>query len=170
MKSKEQIATVIDLTNQLEDTMEMIFGSLVTPHEKYRFLRDAIFHNTCISFGMKVRLLKIIADTMKWKAINLGPFDDLLALRNAFAHTSTDKKQFTIFLDQSTNKPTKFAQEMVIEKKHKNSWEPIDRDMAYDKFNELHKKCANTLHTVMQNIEKDTGTRFIIAITSLTNE
>lgn len=141
--------------------MAKILRVLFTPREEYGFLKNVIFHNTCINFGLKVRLLTHIAETRKWNEIKMGHFNDLIALRNAFAHTSTDKYQILVSTDPETNKVVSFERQMLVERKLNNSWESIDRDKAFSRFIELHGKCSTTLYTFMQRITDDIGVRFV---------
>jgi hypothetical protein len=160
MNMNEQIADVIDKTNRLEDTLSLILRTIVEPHPKYHFLNAVLFHNTCVNFGLKVRLLKYVAEMREWKDLKFVYLDELMSIRNAFAHTSTDSNQFLITRDKAKQQTT-IEHQMIIEKKLRNSWETLDRDKAYAMFCDIHDKCAQTLRSLMQKITEDTGRMFL---------
>jgi hypothetical protein len=57
----EQIASVIDRTNQLEVQINLALSECIVPvSTEYGFVRETLFHNLCLGFGAKVRLLQRI--------------------------------------------------------------------------------------------------------------
>jgi len=144
---------VIDMTNEVEDKISDILSRLLIPvTNDYGFLKEVILHNTCISLGQKVRIIKRISEYWGWRDIEFGHFNALLDLRNAFAHTSTNRFQLVIWKDSTTGMASSMGSEMVVERKHKSHWREQERGEAFDEFKELHAKCMNSLSELFNRI------------------
>lgn len=153
----EQIAEVIDKTNQIESAMTSILARLLPPvTSDYHFLIDAVLHNTCVNLGQKLRLFRLIADHWGWTDVDFGCFHGLIELRNAFAHTSTGKHQLVIWKDPSTNKVTGMGVEKFIERKAGLTWQEQGRDEAFQEFLTIHAKCLAVMTTLKDRIRKGT--------------
>lgn len=104
-----QIATVIDRTNQFEVQINLALSDCIVPASaEYGFLRETLFHNLCLGFGAKVRLLQRILDYWDWKDVKLDSLHKLMQLRNAFAHTPTTKRVLLVGVDPDTGNTSRW--------------------------------------------------------------
>lgn len=94
-KYLDQISTVIKKTNDLEIELEMILYTVLRPvTADYGHVLERAFHNTVISLGAKLNLIRAILDYWSWHDLQkkMGKLDDVIRIRNAFAHTSTARR------------------------------------------------------------------------------
>lgn len=151
----DQIATVIDHTNQLEVQMNLALSQCIVPvSTEYGFLRETLFHNLCLGFGAKVRLLQRILDYWGWKEIKLNAFHKLMDLRNAFAHTPTTKRVLLVGVDPETGEHHPLGSQMVVDRKHKTYWHEVKRGEAFQDFLESHETCLTIVKEIAQRIKE----------------
>ncbi|MEA3437882.1 MAG: hypothetical protein U9R43_15565 [Thermodesulfobacteriota bacterium] len=133
MDANEHIAKVIDEANYLEMRIGHLLSHCIRPvNSEYGFLVDTALHNTVMSFGAKVLLLKRILDYWSWDDLqkHSGRFDDVLRMRNAFAHTPTARRQLVV----DANDGTVIDNEMIVETKEGRRLENIERGSAFARF------------------------------------
>lgn len=149
----QQIATVVDKANYLEIRVGLLLRQCIRPvNSEYGFLIETAFHNTVISFGAKVLLLKRILDYWKWKDLqkHSSRFDDVLRIRNAFAHTCTAQGQ----LEVDTRDGTLLGDEMIIETKKGRSLERIERNSAFISFNQAYELSLELLEQIEARVKE----------------
>ena len=151
----KQIATVIDQTNQVEVEVNQILSKCLVPVSKdYGFLRTTLFHNLCLGFGVKVKLLQRIVDYWKWKDIKLDCLHKLLSLRNSFAHTPTSKKMFIFYFDHETGDPLSTQIESVVDRQKGSHWKEMKRSEAFGVFNEYLRDSLSVLGELKIRIDE----------------
>ena len=154
-KYEKQIADVIDMTNQLESEMaDLLSQCLIPVISDYGFLREAVFHNTCVHFGAKVKLLKRITEYWSFKGLNFKWFYILLDLRNAFAHTPTTKRMVQIWFDDKDSAGRLLGSEMIVDKKSGSSWQNQIRNEAFKDFVEAYNSCRGILVIIDNKIKQ----------------
>jgi hypothetical protein len=151
----DQIATVIDQTNQLEVQMNLALSQCIVPvSTEYGFLRETLFHNLCLGFGAKVRLLQRILDYWDWKDIKLNAFHRLMDLRNAFAHTPTTKRVLMVNIDPESGEYHPLGSQLVVDRKHKTYWQEVERSEAFQDFIESYKVCCSIVEQISERIKE----------------
>ena len=151
----EQIATVIDLTNQLEVKINLALSECIVPvSAEYGFLRETLFHNLCLGFGAKVRLLQRILDYWSWKETKLDDFHKLMQLRNAFAHTPTTKRVLLVGVNPETGEHHPLESKLVVDWKYKTYWQEVDRAEAFQDFLETNQSCVTTVEDIARRIRE----------------
>lgn len=154
----DQIAIVIDQTNQLEVHINFALSLCIVPvSTEYGFLRETLFHNLCLSFGAKVRLLQRILEYWDWKDIKLNVFHKLMDLRNAFAHTPTTKRVLMVNIDPESGEQQPLGSQLVVDRKHKTYWQEIERGKAFQDFIDAYKECYSIVEQISERIEKTLG-------------
>ncbi len=154
-ETTEQIATVIDFTNQLEVKINLALSECIVPvSAEYGFLRETLFHNLCLGFGAKVRLLQRILDYWSWKKVKLDNFHKLMQLRNAFAHTPTTKRVLLVDVDPETGEHHALGSKLVVDQKYKTYWKEVDRAEAFQDFLEIHKSCVTIVEDIARRIKE----------------
>lgn len=149
----EQIATVIDLTNKYEIEINLVLSQCIVPvSSEYGFLCETLFHNLCLGFGCKVRLLRRIIEYWNWKDEDMGSFYAVMELRNAFAHTSTSKRVLLIGFDPQTYERCALANEMVVDRKYKTYWKEVERGQALTEYMQAHGEATKTLKRIAEKI------------------
>jgi hypothetical protein len=144
----KQIAEVIDEANYLEMRMGLILSKCICPvTNDYGFLVETVIHNSIISFGAKVLLIKRILDYWGWSDLQkqTGKFDDVLRMRNAFAHTPTDRRVLLVNKDNGEV----LGSQLIVESKEGRRLENIERKEAFDRF----KKAFNSSISLFEEIE-----------------
>jgi len=152
-----QVSWVIDKFNNLEMRVSMTLTKCLVPvNSEYGFLQELVFHNTILSFGAKVQLIERILDYWSWKDLRkqTGKFKELMKIRNAFAHTSTAKRQLLIYYPPDDEFGTPFGSEFIVEKKSA-SWKNVERSEAFNAFKELYEKCFDLLNEIHKKIEEN---------------
>jgi hypothetical protein len=151
----EQIASVIDLTNQLEVQINLALSECIVPvSTEYGFLRETLFHNLCLGFGAKVRLLQRIIDYWNWKETKLDDFHKLMQLRNAFAHTPTTKRVLLVSADPETGEHHPLASQLVVDRKYKTHWQEMERAEAFQDFLAAHQSCDTIVKDLTRRIRE----------------
>jgi len=156
-EARKQIAEVIERFNGLELRIADALRRCLTPTtSEYGFLRDLILHNTLLSFGAKVQLLDRILDYWSWDDLrkHTGRLKELTKLRNAFAHTSTAKRQLLVYMPPDGDFGSPMGSEFVVEKKTPTSWENVERQEAFDAFLSLHEKCEDLVKQIDTKVEE----------------
>lgn len=154
-ETADQIATVIDLMNQLEVHINMALSQCLVPvSPEYGFLRETLFHNLCLGFGAKVRLLQRILDYWDWKDIKLDKFHKLMGLRNAFAHTPTTKRVLLVGVDPDTGEHHALGSQLVVDRKYKTYWQEVQRSEALQDFQAAYGGCIAIVEEIANRIEK----------------
>jgi putative restriction endonuclease len=150
----EQIASVIDLTNQLEVQINLALSECILPvSTEYGFLRETLFHNLCLGFGAKVRLLQRILDYWNWKETKLDDFHKLMQLRNAFAHTPTTKRVLLVGVDDETVEHHPLGSQLVVDRKYKTYWQEVERGKAFQDFFDSNEACLSIVKEIAQRIK-----------------
>ena len=152
-KIKDQIATIIDQSNYLELRLSMILATVLRPvNSDYSHILEKALHNTIMPFGEKLLLVKSILDY--WGSDDfqkkIGVLDDVLRMRNAFAHTSTAKRQLCV----NKGNHTVIANEMIVESKNGRKLERIERSKAFNRFQKAYKKSLQVLSDIENKIKK----------------
>ncbi len=151
----EQIASVIDLTNQLEVQINLALSECIVPVSgEYGFLRETLFHNLCLGFGAKVRLLQRILDYWNWKDTKIDDFHKLMQLRNAFAHTPTTKRALIVVVDAETGEHHPQGSQLVVDRKYKTYWQEMERNEAFHDFLETYQSCDTIVKNITRKIKK----------------
>ncbi len=135
--------------------MNLALSQCIVPvSTEYGFLREILFHNLCLGFGAKVRLLQRILDYWGWKEIKLNVFHKLMDLRNAFAHTPTTKRVLLVNVDPETGEHHPLGSQLVVDRKHKTYWQEVERDQAFQDFLESHKVCCSIVEQISELIKE----------------
>jgi len=151
----EQIASVIDLTNKLEVQINLVLSEcIVSVSKEYGFLRETLFHNLCLGFGAKVRVLQRIIDYWNWKEIKLDDFHKLMQLRNAFAHTPTTKRILIVSVDSETGEHHPLGSQLVVDRKYKTFWQEMERGEAFQDFLAAHQSCDTIVKDLTRRIKE----------------
>jgi hypothetical protein len=154
MEVDDHIAKVIDEANYLEMRVGLLLSQCIRPvNRQYGFLVETALHNTVISFGAKVLLIKRILDYWNWDDLqkHSGRFDDVLRMRNAFAHTPTARRQLVV----DATDGTVLGNEMIVETKEGRRLESIERRTAFARFRKAFKSSLELLEQIEIRI-KDT--------------
>jgi hypothetical protein len=154
LEVNEHIATVIDQANYLEMRIGLLLFLCIRPVNKaYGFLVETALHNTVMSFGAKVLLLKRILDYWRWDDLQKrsGTFDDVLRMRNAFAHTPTARRQLVVDVSNGTV----LGNEMIVETKEGRRLESIERGSAFERFRKAYESSLELLEKIEERV-KDT--------------
>ena len=149
----EQIAIVVDEANYLEMRIGLLLSLCIRPVNRgYGFLVETAFHNTVMSFGAKVLLLKRILDYWNWDDLqkHSGRFDDVLRMRNAFAHTPTARRQLVVDAADGTV----LGNEMIVETKEGRRLESIERGSAFDRFRKAYKSSLDLLEQIEARVKE----------------
>jgi len=153
-KVQEQIALVIDQANHLEWRLSMLLSIVLRPvNSDYGHVLEKAMHNTVISFGSKLLLVRSILDYWSWDDLQkkVGAIDDVIRMRNAFAHTSTAKRQ--LHVDKRNH--TVIANEMIVESKNGRKLEVIERTKAFNRFKKAYKSSLQVLSEIENRIENE---------------
>lgn len=153
----QQSAEVIEKTNDLEMLIALILSKCLLPvTPDYGFLQELILHNTLVSFSAKVQLIERILDYWSWDDLKkkLGPFREIMKLRNVFAHTPLAKRQLLVQFLPDAEFGTPIGSQFVVEKRTSSSWANLEREDAFRSFIDLHFKCTETVKAVAGRIEK----------------
>lgn len=135
--------------------MNLALSQCILPvSSEYGFLRETLFHNLCLGFGAKVRLLQRILDYWGWKEIKLNGFHKLMGLRNAFAHTPTTKRVLLVGVDPETGEHRPLGSQLVVDRKHKTYWQEIERGEAFRDFLDSHKACLTIIKQIAERINE----------------
>lgn len=158
-EARKQIAEVIERFNGLELRIAAVLSSCITPATSdYGFLTELIFHNTLLSFGAKVQLLDRILDYWSWDNLkHTGRLKELMKLRNAFAHTPTEKRQLLVYFAPDAEYGEPMGSEFIIEKKTPTSWENVEREKAFSDFLSLHDKCLKLVEQINDKVKESVG-------------
>lgn len=152
-KIKDQIATVIDHANNLELRLTLILRKVLRPvNSNYGHVLERALHNTVMPFGAKLLLVKSILDYWHWDDLQkkIGTIDDVLRIRNAFAHTSTAQR--VLIVDEMNH--SLIANEMIVEsKKNSITLERIERSKAFERFEKAYKKSLQVLSDIESKIK-----------------
>ena len=154
MEVNEHIAIVIDEANYLEMRIGLLLSRSIRPvNKEYCFLVETALHNTVMSFGAKILLLKRILDYWSWDDLqkHSGRFDDVLRMRNAFAHTPTARRQLVVDVSDGTV----LGNEMIVETKEGRRLESIERGSAFDRFRKAYESSLALLEQIETRV-KDT--------------
>ena len=154
LEVNEHIAIVIDEANYLEMRIGILLSRCIRPvNKEYGFLVETALHNTVMSFGAKVLLLKRILDYWSWDDLqkHSGRFDDVLRMRNAFAHTATARRQLVVDVSDGTL----LGNEMLVETKEGRRLESIERGSAFERFRKAYDSALELLEQIEARV-KDT--------------
>lgn len=152
-----QIATAVDQANKIEMRVSFLLSLCLRPATPdYGFLLETAMHNTILSFGAKTLLIKRIIDYWGWDDLQkkTGVFDDVLRMRNAFAHTPTTRRQLLVYHDEGTGQNTVVGNEMIVESKEGRKLENIERSKAFDRFNKAHRSSIVLLTQIEKRIKQ----------------
>ena len=153
----EQIAQVVEKANDLEMRMGMVLSQCLLPATSdYGFLRELILHNTVVDFGRKIQLIERILDYWSWTDLKkrMGPFREIMKLRNAFAHTPLAQRQLLVYFPPGAEYGTPMGSEFIVHKKNPISWDNVERQEAFKSFLEVHQKCTQLVADISEEIRK----------------
>lgn len=153
----DQIAQVVEKANDLEMRMGLLLSQCLLPATSdYGFLQELILHNTVLDFGRKVQLIERILDFWNWTDLKkrLGPFKELMKLRNAFAHTPLTQRQLLVYFPPGAEYATPLGSEFVVHKKNPVSWDNVERQEAFKSFLEVHGRCVGIVAEISEEIRK----------------
>lgn len=153
LSTKEQVAAVVDDANNLEMRIGHLLSQCIRPvNSEYGFLVETALHNTVMSFGAKVLLVKRILDYWGWDDLqkHTGRFDDVLRMRNAFAHTPTARRQLLVHAADGTV----LGSEMIIESKEGRRLESIERGKAFHRFKKAYESSMELLEQIETRIKE----------------
>lgn len=137
----------------LEMRIGHLFLHCIRPvNSEYGFLVETALNNTIISFGAKVFLLKRILDYWNWEDLqkHSGRFDDVLRIRNAFAHTPSARRQLKV--DASDG--TVLGNEMIVETKKGRRLEGIERSSAFSQFMKAYNSSLELLEQIEERVKE----------------
>lgn len=153
IETKELIAKVVDDANFLEMRIGHLLSLCIRPiNSQYGFLIETALHNTVMSFGAKVFLLKRILDYWRWDDLqkHSGRFDDVLRMRNAFAHTPTARRNLLI----DENNGTVLGSEMIVETREGRRLESIERGKAFERFTKAYESSLELLEQIDKRVRE----------------
>lgn len=153
----DQIAQVIEKANDLEMRMGMLLSQCILPATAdYGFLQELILHNTVVEFGRKVQLIERILDYWTWTHLKkrMGPFKEIMKLRNAFAHTPLAQRQLLVHVSPGEEVGTAVGSEFIVHKKTPVAWENVERQEAFQSFLEAHGKCTQLVAVISEEVRK----------------
>jgi len=156
-KFLDQIATVIEKTNYLEIKLEMILYTVLRPvSPDYGHVLERALHNTLISLGGKLHLIRAILDYWSWDDLQkkMGTLDDVTRIRNAFAHTSTARRQFRVEMDRETGCQTEISNQMIVESRNGRKLERIERGKAFQRFNKAYTSSIDLVSEIETRVKK----------------
>jgi hypothetical protein len=100
-KTKLETAFVIEQTNYIEYVLKQILVAYISPQKnRTDFLSDIIMHNSMLNFGAKIKAFLYLAKTNNWKKIEQKHFHTIRIVRNAFAHSDTEKETIGITVNE----------------------------------------------------------------------
>ena len=137
--------------------MGLVLRKCIRPvTDDYGFLVETALHNSIISFGAKVLLIKWILDHWGWDDLQkqTGKFDDVLRMRNAFAHTPTARRQLLVKVDGNGNSGEVLGSQLVVESKEGKRLENIERNQAFSRFRNAYDSSITLLEKIEARISK----------------
>ena len=149
-KTKDQLVAVIEATNILEEQAGAVVRKLCLPppapdNSQLHILFHRLLHNTILSLGAKVTFIKgVVIDHFRWKDLKrkVGVLDEVLRLRNAFAHTPTSRKAvvsgpITVPGPAGVRQSVGIvAEHLLVETRQHGSVKYLLRDEAFKEFQE----------------------------------
>jgi hypothetical protein len=151
--ANEHIAKVVDEANYLKMRIGHLLSQCIRPvNREYGFLVETVLNNTVMSFGAKVFLLNRILDYWRWYDLqkHSGSFDDVLRMRNVFAHTPTARRQLVV----DATDETVLCDEMIVETKEGRRLESIERGSAFARFEKAYKSSIELLEQIEARVKK----------------
>jgi hypothetical protein len=163
---RNQIADVVEAANDLEMRIGHLLRLCMKPvSSDYGFLLETTLHNTILSFGAKVLLVKRILEYWGWDDLQkkCGRLDDVLRMRNAFAHTPT---AHCALVAAPMENPSELADDgegpvyeiignqMMVEAKEGRKLEMIDRDQAFERFKKAHKGACELVAEIKEKVKQ----------------
>lgn len=155
-KYLDQICIVIEKTNYLEMRLEMILHTVLCPvNPDYGHVLERALHNTVISLGGKLHLIRAILDYWSWDDLQkkMGTLDDVVRIRNAFAHTSTARRQFRLEMDRGTGYQAEIRNQMIVESRNGRRLERIEREEAFQRFNKAYNSSIDLVSEIEDRVK-----------------
>ena len=165
-KFLDQISSVVEKTNFLEIKLEMILYAVLRPATSdYGHVLEKALHNTVISLGGKLHLIRAILEYWSWNDLQkkMGTLDDVLRIRNAFAHTSVARRQFIVELNPQTGSQTKISNQMVVESKNGRKLERIERGAAFQRFNKAYDSSIALISEIEARVKQSIAQQAAVA-------
>ncbi len=159
-KEQQQIAVVVDKTNDLEMLLKRIIGICLSPGDKKKreMLENALLHSSVVELGKKIRIFFVLCDFERITIDNKTKdvFHRVIALRNAFAHNDTSRIYSTIERKQG-EKFAKIVNEFMMLEEQVGSSGKLKRqkrDEAFDEFNNKYIIVESKLKEIADFLEK----------------
>ncbi len=154
--SAPDVVDVIDRTDLIENVINQIIVGYCKPRkEAWGFMWSIVLDTSVMSLGAKVKVVMAVSHEMRFK-LDKNALHRVIALRNAFAHHSTNAHPVLV-VGCSPEERTSYFQLLVLESSGKVS--RIKRDEAFAEFNVAYRAARDSLvqlnNMVRKKFERD---------------
>lgn len=145
------LVDVIDRTAHIENLLNQVITNYCAPRRKaWEFMWSVVLDTSVMSLGAKVKVVMAVAHEVHFK-LKKDPLHRIIALRNAFAHHSTNAHPVFV-VGRTPEQNTSYLQFLVLESSGKI--QRVKRHEAFEQFNEAYRAAKQSLVELRDLVRK----------------